>query len=190
MPVTPADIVNQAVQLIGGFDDQGPITGVPPVFDNSPIGIAAGVLYAEAVATVGREHGYDFSRNIAQLSSTGNPPPPPWRAEYLYPTNGIQVRQLMMAQPDPLNPIPVNYTIGNTLVGSTPRKVIWANISNALAVFTNTPPESLWDSLFTQAVVRLLANGLAMATQGKPETAQSSLQESMAFEQLGEKRND
>ena len=63
------------------------------------------------------------------------------------------------------------------------------NVAGAQAVFTNQPPESTWDALFVEAVVRLLASELAMATAGKPDTAKDTLQQAAQFEKLGEGRD-
>lgn len=190
MTVTSAEIVNRAVQLIGGFNDQEPVTGTPPFFGGSPIGIAAGTLYYSVVQTVARQHGWDFSRNTIALVATGNTPPVQWDFEYAYPTNGIQVRQVMPAAIDRDNPLPINYTVGNADVTGTPTKVIWTNFDDAVAVLTNRPPEDLWDALFTESVVRLLASELNSAIPARPDSAREALVESNGFEKLGEDRND
>jgi hypothetical protein len=190
---TSADIVNRAIQLIGGFNNNGPVTGNPPLFDESSYGIAAGVLYNDVVQTVAREWGYDFSRNTAVLALTGNTPPDPsYQYEYAYPTNGIQVRQLVPpALADLNNPLPLCWTVGNNLVGSpgVPTKVIWATLASAKATFTNQPLESLWDPLFTEAVVRLLASGLAMAVEARPDTSNAALETSQSFNEIGQTRD-
>ena len=186
-----ADIVNRAAQLVGGFNNQGPITGAPPTFDGSAIGIAAGTLYAGVVQTVGREHGWDFSRNTVKLVLTGNVAPFPWAFEYKYPTNGVQVRQVTPSTlTDPNNPLPTNWNVANDVVGSAPTKVILTNQADALAVFSNQPSENLWDPLFTEAVVRLLASELAMAVPARPDTAREELTAAQGFEQLGEQRDN
>lgn len=191
MTVTPADIANRAVQLIGGYNNQAPITGAPPTFDNSKVGIAAGTLYASVVQTVGRQHGWDFSRNTVVLVATGNVPPFPWAFEYAYPTNGVQVRQITpSALTDMNNPLPTNWSVANDAVAGVPTKVILTNQANALAIYSNQPPETLWDSIFTEAVVRLLASELAMAIEARPDTAQSTLNQAQGFEQIGETRGN
>ena len=176
---SPADIVNQAIQLIGGFNDQGPVTGTPPAFDGSKLGQAAGVVYNEVVYAVGREFGYDFSRNTATLAATLNTPRPGFKYEYAYPSNGIQVRQILPpAGQDPNNPLPINWLVGNN--GPSPsalQKVIWCNLAGAEAEISNTPSENLWDPLFQESVVRELAAKLAIAGVGKPDLMRD-LQES------------
>lgn len=190
MPVTSTDIVNQAIMQIG--NNQPLVTGVAPTFDTSPSGIAASKLYAPTVATVARQFGWDFARRTVVLTLSGNTPPFPWTVEYLYPTNGIEIWQLIppSAGLDVNNPLPVNYDICNATVSAQQRKVIQCNLAGASAVYNNNPTEDTWDSLFREAVVRLLASGLAMAVEGRPDTAMAMLQSGAAFESMGEMRAD
>jgi hypothetical protein len=185
---TATDVVNQAIQLIG--DNQPPVTGNAPTFDSSPAGVAAASLYAPCVQTVGRRFGWDFARNLVALTLSGNPASILWPFEYLYPANGVQVWQLLPAAiTDPNNPLPVNWSIGNAVVGGTQKKVIWTDLPNAQAIYNNSPNENTWDSLFREAVVRQLASELAMALAGRPDTAQAMLETANAFEGAGESRD-
>jgi hypothetical protein len=180
MAVTALDIVNQALQLVG--DNQPPVTGAAPAFDSSPAGVAASKLYAPCVATVQRQFEWDASRNMVALVATGNAAPFPWSFEYGYPTNGIQVWQIMPATaPDINDPISVRWSVGNTLVLAAQTKVIWTNLAAAVAVYNNNPNENTWDSGFREAVVRLLASELAMAVAGKPDLAQVMLESGGSF---------
>lgn len=183
-------VVNAAIQQIG--DNQTPVTGtLATKFDNSAAGVAAAALYAQCVGAVGRQFGFDFSRNTVALAASGNVAPQPWSQEYIYPLTAIQIRQVMPvgAPVDPNNPLPVNWTVANTLVNGTPAKVIQCNLANAQAVITNVPPEPTWDPLFTEAVIRLLASELAMALEGRPETSHDMLEASAQFESVAERRD-
>lgn len=183
------DIVNQAIYMIG--NDQPLVTGVYPTFDNSPAGRSAQQLYGPCVQTVARQFGWDFSRNVVTLVVSGNAAPLGWAFEYLYPSMGVEIRQLMPPTiADPNNPLPVNWSVGNVLVTSVPKKVIWANFSGALAVFTNQPPPSLWDPLFREGVVRLLASEMATAVAGKADTSRDLLEQSGGFVGVGVMRPD
>lgn len=185
---TSTDIVNQALQLTG---DDGPlVTGVAPGFDESPAGVAASLLYTPTVQTVARQFGYDFSRNTALLTLTDNVPAL-WPYEYLYPGDGIEIRQLRPQMlGDPNNPIPVNWDVCNSIVDGVQKKVIQTDVQDALAIYTNQPSENLWDPLFRETVVRLLASGLAMALEGRPETARDMLESGGQFGQISETRQD
>lgn len=194
MPTTDVDIVNQAINLIG--DDIPPVTGVAPTFDDSTAGKAAQKLYYLCVNSVGRQFGWDFARRQVSLTASGNSAPFPmgYTQEYLYPTNGIQVWQLLPDLTDPdfdaNNPAPVNWTTGNALVGGDQTKVIWSNVEDAVAIYNNNPIPALWDPIFQMAVVRLLASAMGMAIAGKPDVAQAMLESGSAFESLGETRQD
>lgn len=188
MAVTSNDVANQAIQLIG--DNQPPVSGHAPTFDNSTAGVALQKLYAPAVATVARQWGWDFARHTATLAFSGNAAPPGWLYEYLYPGT-VEVWQLLPAtMADPNNPLPVNWSVGNTLVSGVQTKVLFSNLQNAVAVYNNNPTESTWDPLFREAVVRLLASELAMAIAGRPDTAQALVETGAAFETIGEGRPD
>jgi len=184
-----AAVVNEAIMMIGG--NQPLVTGAAPNFDNSATGIAASQLYAPTVATVGRQFGWDFSRNTYTLVLTGNTAPFPWTVEYSYPPMGIEVLQLMPPSlSDPNNPLPIEWNVANNIVGASQAKVIQTNLASALALFTNQPTENVWDPLFREAVVRLLASGLAMAIEGRPETAQAMLESAGQFSAVGQTRRD
>lgn len=119
-PLTAAAVVNQAIQLVGGFNNDGPVTGSPPNFVGGAAAQAANVIYEECVKLVGRKFGWDFSRNVATLINTGNTPPLGWVYEYIYPTSGIQVRQVLPANSliTALDPRPFRWDIGNAVGGS------------------------------------------------------------------------
>jgi len=189
MPLTATDICNRAIQLVG--DNQPPITGNAPTFDDSPAGVAAANLYPLCVGAVGRQFGWDFARKTVVLTPSGNTPSVLWTREYLYPTNGIQVWQLIPATiPDENNPLPTTFSECNTLVGSVQTKVIQTNLVAPLAVYNNNPGPEVWDTLFQMAVVRLLASCFAHALAGRPDLADSLLQSYAGFEGVAERRPD
>lgn len=189
MTVTSTDIANEALQLIG--NNSPSVTGVAPNFDSSPNGQACAKLYSSVVAAVAREWGWDMARNVVTLTASGNSPPAPYSNEYLYPSNGVEVWQVMpVTLTDPNDPLPVNFQVANTLVSAVQTKVIRCNFTPAQAVYNNNPNENVWDPLFRQAVVRLLASELAMATGGRPDTAKSVLETANVFEKIGEGRTE
>lgn len=186
---TSNSIVNEAIQLIG--DNQPLVTGNAPNFDSSPAGIAAAQLYTPTVQAVGRQFGFDFARNTVSLSLSGNPAPNGWLFEYLYPSNGIELWQIqppITGSTDLNNPLPVNWNVCNVQVSSVQTKVIQCNVASALGIYNNAPAEGLWDALFHQAVVRTLSAALAMALEGKPDTAAAMLESGARFEQAAEGR--
>lgn len=189
MTVTSQDVANQAIELMGG--NQPPVTGYAPSFDDSTTGQALQKLYGPCVATVARQFGWDFARTQAALTPSGNSPPAGWAEEYLYPSQGVEVWQLLPPTlADPNAPLPINWAVGNAEVSSVQTKVIWSNLSGALAAYNNNPAESTWDPGFRESVVRLLASELALALAGKPDLAENYLQSGAAFESIGEGRPD
>ena len=185
---TSNDIANEAIQLMGG--NQSAVTGLAPTFDNSTTGKALQRLYAPTVAAVARQHEWDFARKTAALALSGNAAPFPWAYEYNYPAECVQLWQIAPASLlDVNNPIPINFTVGNAVVGGSQSKVIWTNLQGALGVYNANPQETTWDALFRQSVVRLLSSVLALSTAGKPDLAQSMLESGGAFETLAESRD-
>lgn len=187
---TAADVVNEALQLMGG--DIPPVTGTAPSFDNSTAGKVASKVYVPTVAAVMRQGEFDFARAIVALVLTGNPAPLLYAYEYGYPPNAIQVWQLSPAPADrdPNDPLPINFNVANALVSGTQVRVIQTNQPNAYAIYNNFPNENTWSADFRQGVVRLLASVMAMALGGKPDLAQSLLESASAFEQVAEQRRN
>ena len=184
--MTALDIVNAAIQYIG--DDQPPVTGSYPTFDDSAAGIAAAALYGSCVSTVARQFGWDFGRNQVALATSGNAAPLGCAYEYLYPSLAVEVQQIVPpAIADPNNPLPQNWSVGSALVSGVPTKVIWSNEQAALAVFTNPQLSNptVWDPLFREAVVRLLGSEMAIAVAGKPDTSRDLLESASGFGNAG-----
>lgn len=179
MAVTATSIVNNALWLVG--DNMEPVAGVAPTFDDSTAGKAAQIMYEPTVQAVARLFEWDMQRRTVALTLSGNVAPAGWTYEYLYPTNGVEIWQLMPAVPSVFNPLPINWAVGNSVVGSTVKRVVLTNTQNALAVYNNNPPPDVWDSLFVEAVTRLLASKFAQAVAGKPQTAADLLESFNAF---------
>ena len=183
---TSTDIVNEALQLCG--NNSPLIQGAAPSFDASPAGIVAAQIYTPVVQFVGREHGWDMARNTVALTASGTAPFP-WSRQYLYPTNGIQVWQVMPTSlADANNPLPVRWVVANALIASVQTKVIHTDINPAQAVYNNNPGPDVWDPGFRQAVVRMLASEFAIALFGQPDTSRLMLQSGAQIEQIAEGR--
>ena len=169
---TSTTIANQALNLVG--NNMPAVTGVAPTFDSSTAGKALASIYVSTVQAVQRQHGWDASRRTIALVASPNAAPFPFgfAFEYIYPPNGIEVWEVQPLVPADLNdPLPTNTDVGNTLVNGVQTKVIWCSVPAAYATYNNSPSEATWDSLFTEAVVRMLASKLAIVLVSKPETA-------------------
>lgn len=189
MAYTSTSVVNEAIMLMGG--NQPPVTGAAPNFDSSAAGKAAALLYAPVVAAITRQAPWDFARTEAALTATGNAPPAQFSHEYAYPANCDQVIQVSAsAIADPNNPLPVNWSVGNAIVGGNPTKVVWTNLAGAVCFFSSSAPlENIWDALFHQGVVRLLSSAMSMAIAGKPDVAMTMIEQASTFTQIGETRD-
>jgi hypothetical protein len=207
MPATQISITNRALEQIGV---QAQIIGFPPA-DNSPAAQAASVLYQPAVEMVLREGDWDFgSQTVALtlLKTAQNPPVdpwdetqpvPPWRFEYLYPlgqANQISAIYVRGLRPDPngfqggdpYEPGPILFKVAFDIDLDSQAKVILTDLESALAICTVAPPESAWDSIFQEAVVRTLASSFAMALAGRPDFSRVKLEESFSIIGVGQGR--
>lgn len=190
--LSATQVVNSSLQFIGS---QVQITGFPPT-DNSPAAKAASVLYKPTVQLMLYEIEPDFARFTAALTpATATSPIPPWAFEYLYPADCVRLRQVRppgsgtgsLADINDPQPIRANVAFDNTPNVPVATKVILTNQINALAVYTSSaPPEAMWDGAFTDAMVRRLANPLAMALAGRPDFAKTILEQSAMMAQTAE----
>ena len=179
MALTAAVVVNSALELIAAQ------TQITSLTDGSPAANMASVIYAPTVQLMLRELDPDFARYTRTLTpSTAPAVIPPWAYEYLYPSDCVRLRQVrppatgLGSLADPNNPYPVRSNVAFDLISSVPTKVILSNQINALAVYTTlSVTEAQWDAAFTDAVVRRLANPLAMAISGRPDFARELLEE-------------
>ena len=62
---TSNSVANEAIALIG--DNQPPVVGFYPTFDNSPAGVALQKLYGPTVAAVARQWGWDLEIGRAHV---------------------------------------------------------------------------------------------------------------------------
>ena len=168
-------------------------TKITNLSDGSPAALAASVVYAPTVQLLLRVMDPDFARFTAALAIATGTPPPPWAYQYTYPTNCLKLRQVRPpgsgtgSLADPNNPTPVRSNVGVALVSSALTRVVFTNQVNALGVYTTSDvTEAQWDSAFSDAVVRRLANPLAMALSGRPDFARELLDEAGRVAQIAE----
>lgn len=185
MGTTVQTVVNSALEQIAS---QVRITSLT---DGTPAANAANVVYASTVQILLREVDPDFARFTAALVASGAATPvPPWAYEYVYPATCVRLRQVRPpgsgtgSLNDPNDPQPIR---ANVAFDGANGKVILTNQQSALAVYTTSAvTEAQWDSVFTDAVVRRLANPLAMALSGRPDFAKTILEQSAMMAQTAE----
>ena len=188
---TVEDICNRAVAEIAELPSITPVTGIsPPAGDSLAAANACSILYQPTFLALLRQYEWDFARRTQGLISAPTPGEElaGWQYEYLYPSDCIQLRQVVPPWGSiPTNdPQPVRHAVSfNGLTA----KVVLTNVANAVAVYTaEVDDPTLWDADFTEAMVRALASALALTLAGRPDFAREKLGEAGQFEGLAESR--
>lgn len=167
------------------------INGLPPL-DTSPAAVTAGLLYLPKTRALLRAANWNFARrqeNLTLLRSyettPSDPPPQPFRYQYLYPSSCLRARFLIQFQTVttsgvPLTSAPQNIVTpayANTAIpfveamdnnGGAPRRTILTNMQYAMLVFTADLSQSpdMWDSMFLSAETAMLASYFIMNLAG------------------------
>jgi hypothetical protein len=183
---TSIDIANRALEMIAS--QQLITTFADPT---NPASVAASVLYTPVVQMLLRQMDPDFARrtNVLLLAQpTPNQVPTlAWAFEYVYPADCLRLRQVVPVTWSVFDPQPVRANVGVDIISGSPAKVILTNQANALATYTTSlVTENQWDSLFSEAVVRQLANPFSMALSGRPDFAKELLDQAASYEQMAE----
>jgi len=170
------DVVNQALEFTA---QQVTITALN---DGSVAGNAAGVIYSVVVLMMLRRWNPDFARKTVPLSQAGQPYSP-WLNSYQYPTDCVRARCLVPPTVDLFDPQPIRGNVA--FVGGI--TVIQTNQANASLAYTSSATtENNWDPVFQWAVVRALAEPLAMAVAGRSDFAQTLFMEAAQLGQMSE----
>lgn len=170
---TTATIVNSALEQIASQARIALLT------DGTPEANAAQTVYAPTVDLMLRELDPDFARFTATLVAAAGVPPYPWSFQYAYPSNCLRLRQVRPVTYDPFDPQPIRANVAVATVSAVLTKVVFTNQASALAVYTTSDTtEAQWDAVFADAVIRRLANPLAMAIAGRPDFAREILETS------------
>lgn len=166
-------VVNEALSQIATQDR------ITAIGDGSPAANAAAVVYNPTVQILLRELDPDFARFTDTLVAAPGTPPYPWLYQFAYPANCLRLRQVRPVNYDVFDPQPIRANVAVATVSAVLTKVIFTNQIAALGVYTTSAvTEENWDSAFADAVVRRLANPLAMAVAGRPDFAREILAQS------------
>lgn len=183
---TQVGIVNAALQLAA---TEAQITALN---DGSVEANAASAVYSIAVQLLLRQLDPDFARTVAALAlaapiSIINP----FTYEYVYPATCLRARQVAPplsgagSLPDINDPQPVRGLVAHDPAFGN--RVILSNQQNAVLAFTSSAvTESEFDAAFTEALIRRLANPLAMALAGRPDFARELLEEAERYAGMSE----
>jgi hypothetical protein len=190
--LTAVQVVNNALEQVASQ------TTITSLTDGTPAANAANVVYVPTVQLMLREIDPDFARTTIALGLSGAITPiAPWTYEYLYPTDMVRLRQVRPpasgpgSMTDPNDPQPIRAMVDFDTISAVITKVILTNQQNALAVYTSSSVvEAQWDGVFTDAVIRRLANPLAMALAGRPDFAEHLLMQSAQMATTAEAVDD
>lgn len=196
MGTTQLAILNSALEFIKSQDLT--LAGSYPNFTgSSAIANAANVLYGPVRDLLLREVNPEFGRITIVAAGSGATPIAPWSYEYLYPQDGLRIRQIRPptsgpgALADPNDPVPVRGSVAFEPRAAGGAKVVLTNQQNALLVYTsNTPPEAFWDPDFAWALSRTLAEPFAMAIAGRPDWARELLDRAQQYGSLSMENTD
>lgn len=173
---SPVDLVNQALAEI----DYSPLVG--DLYEGSPASIVALQVYGQTRDDLLRAHNWPFSRRTKLLTLlksalvppadtwTEDMPVPPWRFEYEYPEDCLEIRCL---RPDPVQfeggdsyePGPILFQVASDFASAaamTAQKVVLSDLEFALAIYTARITDlDQWEPLATSAFVDELARVFA-----------------------------
>lgn len=179
------DIINQALRAAGL-----PLR-INEIYEGSDAAKVALELYGQCRDSLLDAEDWSFNRHTAPLTLLKGPPPdggytimnpwsnlypaPAWLYEFSYPDDMIDLRAIIFPPLGPmpdLDPVPAVWRVDNDstpnivdgVAVGPPAKVIYCNVTNALAVYRSrvTDP-SLFDPGFIDALVALLGKRFASA---------------------------
>ena len=196
------DIMNQALRS-GGL----PLR-IEEVYEGSDASRVMLELYGQCRDELLDAKDWSFNRQTEPITLLKGPPPaggysfaepwsdiypaPGWLYEYAYPAMAVDLRAIVPPPRGPmpdLDPRPAVWRVDNDATPNIvdgvavgpPAKVIYCNITDALAVYRArvTDPQ-IFDPGFIAALVSLLGKRAAVAFGANPETAKEQLAEAIA----------
>jgi len=171
MALTQLDVAKEALAQVG---TRSKITSLS---DGSAEAQYVSLLYAPLRDFLLVEGDYDFANIVNGLTPASPAPPLPWLQAYAYPTDCLRIRQLIPVDFVANDPRPIEW---NTALQAGVKR-IWTRVGIERGVYTTQAAEAVWDPLFQQAFVRLLASALAFALENRIEASKQKLEESLSF---------
>ena len=114
---------------------------------------------------------YDWSMAVQNLPVEAPGNPGPWNYSYAYPSGALRIRQLVPTNMRPLDPFPVEWNV----IGNGGVRTIVASHQIEIILYTAAVIEDLWDAMFREAFVRMLASALAFALENRIEASKVKL---------------
>lgn len=197
---SPADVINLALVRIGYKKRIGDL------YDGSEAAKHALTIYAQTRDEMLRQFGWGFAERSVTMTLLKQAPPGgyvppvtwstaypvlPWRYEYAYPDDCLEVRSVrqvpaLLFNPDPQAQL---FSVDNDYSLSPPAKVVLCNIANAVLVYTGqiTDPTT-WEADFVEAFAAALGRRLAPSLVGLDPAKMEAQDEAAAkaIAELGE----
>jgi len=127
---------------------------------------------------------YDFSLAVTRLTPP-SPPIGPWLWAYDYPDDALRIRQLIPKQYELLDPRPIEWSITST---GGPRQIN-TKVEAIDILYTYAAVEDVWNAMFRQSFVRMLASALAFALENRIEASKVKLDEALGFAGIAKLRD-
>jgi len=175
---TQLDVAKEALAQIG---TRSKITSLT---DGSAEATYINLLYAPIRDFLLTDGDWDFSFVATGITNVGTAAQP-WIYAYSYPLDALRIRQLFPVDYYPLDPRPVEWSISNTFAV---RQINTRVEMNALH-YTRVAIEDVWDPIFRQSFVRMLASALAFALENRIEASKVKLDEALGFAGIGKLRD-
>jgi hypothetical protein len=175
---TDVDLTNRALAEIGSRSQISSMT------DGSTEALYANILFNPLRDFMLREGDYDFAMKEATVVA-GGAVAFPWAFSYNYPNDCIRIRQAVPATTVTLNPLPVEWNVSG---GGVIRTIV-TNTPLIFIIYTYAPDIDFWDSIFTEAFVRLLGSALSFALQNRTDGSKEKLVEALQFAGIADLRD-
>lgn len=129
-------------------------------------------VYADALKETLEAYDWSFARCRVALAEHGDDPPDTWGYRYVMPANCAALRHLVNPLGDDEPPVPYDVELSEDRSAPT----ILTNLEDAVVRYTlHITDPSLFSSLFTSALSRLIASYIAFPLTGDLKIAEKNL---------------
>lgn len=130
-------------------------------------------VYADALKECLEAYDWSFARCRVALAEHGDDPPDGWGYRYVYPANCIVIRHLVNPLGDDAPPVPYDIEMDEDRTAPT----VITNLGDAVARYTlSITDPSLFSSLFSSALSRLIASHIAFPLTGDLKVSTQNLE--------------
>ena len=171
--VTQLDVAREALAQIGTRSN------IISLSDGSAEATYINLLYGPIRDFLLVDGDYDWSM-VSLVSPVDQPGvPQPWLFSYECPTDALRIRQLIPGAFDRLDPHPIEWNVIYHQGGT--RSILTSFAVGEMLYTASAIPEAVWDPMFRQSFVRMLASALAFALENRIEASKVKLDEALGF---------